>query len=183
MSIDEAGQPSVMQDDADVDVSDVSWLDVPALLIFWILMGIVMLQFFTRYVLNDSLGWTEEIARYLLILVTFIGSITCVRKGAHIFLEFFYRYLPVASIKPLTILIELINTAFYSTAGFLCIQLARETAHQNMVSIQLPKGIIYWIVVVCCFAMAIASAYRVVMRLRTKSADIAEELLNPTNLS
>lgn len=183
MSNDEAGNSPLIQDDAEVDVSDVSWLDAPALIIFWILMCIVMLQFFTRYVLNDSLGWTEEIARYLLILVTFIGSITCVRKGAHIFLEFFYRYLPIILIKPLTILVELINTAFYAIAGYLCIQLALETAHQNMVSIQLPKGIIYWIVVVCCFVMAIASAHRVLMRIRTKSSVIAEELLNPSSQS
>lgn len=183
MSNDEAGNPPLVQDDAAVDVSDVGWLDVPALIIFWILIVIVMLQFFTRYVLNDSLGWTEEIARYLLILVTFIGSITCVRKDAHIFLEFFYRYLPIILIKPLTVLIELINTAFYSIAGYLCIQLALETSHQNMVSIQLPKGIIYWIVVVCCFAMALGSAYRVVMRVRGNSADIADELLNPSSQS
>lgn len=179
----EAGNQPVIQADAEVDVSDVSWLDIPALVIFWILMGIVMLQFFTRYVLNDSLGWTEEIARYLLILVTFIGSITCVRTGTHIFLEFFYRYLPIPLIKPLTVLIEVINTGFYSIAGYLCIQLALETAHQNMVSIQLPKGIIYWIVVVCCFAMALTSANRVVTRVRTKSSDIADELLNPSSQS
>lgn len=183
MSNDEAGNSPLIQNDTEVDVSDVGWFDIPALIIFWILMGIVMLQFFTRYVLNDSLGWTEEIARYLLIMVTFIGSITCVRKGAHIFLEFFYRYLPIILIKPLTVLVELINTLFYSIAGYLCIQLALETAHQNMVSIQLPKGIIYWIVVVCCFAMAITSAYRVVMRVRTRSSEIAEELLNPSRQS
>lgn len=180
---DEAGNLLVVQDDTNVDVSDVSWLDIPALIIFWILMGIVMLQFFTRYVLNDSLGWTEEIARYLLILVTFIGSITCVRKGEHIFLEFFYRYMPIVFIKPLTVLIEVVNTAFFTITGYLCIQLALETSHQNMVSIQLPKGIIYWIVVGCCFAMALASAHRILMRVRTKSSDIAEELLNSSRQS
>lgn len=169
-------------DDA-VDVSDVNWMDAPVLLVFWVLMGIVMLQFFTRYVLNESLGWTEEIARYLLIFVTFMGSITCVRRGAHIFLEFFYRYLPARLIKPLTILVELINTVFFTTLGFLCIQLALETSHQNMVSIQLPKGIIYWSVVVCCFAMALASAYRTVRRIRASSADIAEDMLGTSTVN
>ena len=81
------------------DISDVRWYDIPVLAIFGVLFFIVALQFFTRYVLNDSLGWTEEIARYLLILVGFIGGITAVRKNKHIFLEFMFHYLPRRSLK------------------------------------------------------------------------------------
>ena len=166
-------------DEVSADISDVYWIDAPVLIIFWILLGIVMLQFVTRYVFNDSVGWTEEIARYLLIFLTFIGSVTCVRQGAHIFLEFFYRYVPLAGVKPLTVLVELINTTFFSAAGYLCVELAIETAHQNMVSINLPKGIIYWTVAVCCFAMALLSIYRVVQRLRTPTERIVDDITKP----
>ena len=133
------GQPDVDDNPADlfledgyVDLSDVSWLDAPALIVFWALMLIVMLQFFTRYVLNDSLGWTEEIARYLLIFVTFIGAITCTRLGAHIFLEFFYRYLPRWMIKPVTVIVEIINTLnifniFGLRRSAICITISRRS--------------------------------------------------------
>lgn len=166
--------------DVHEDISDVIWADIPVLIIFWLLLGIVMLQFFTRYVLNDSLGWTEEIARYLLIFLTFVGSITCVRKGAHIFLEFFYRYLPRVLVKPVAVSVELVSTAFYAFAGYLTIQLAQETSAQNMVSIDLPKGIIYWTVMVCFFLMALTAAYRAVLRVRASSDSIAEEMSHPS---
>src|SRR3954466_11426021 len=55
--------------------------------LFWALAIIVFLQFFTRYVMNDSLSWTEEIARYGLMALTFIGGAVVTRKKAHIAVE------------------------------------------------------------------------------------------------
>src|SRR5947209_19120201 len=57
------------------------WL---AFVIFWSLAFIVFLQFFTRYVLNDSLSWTEEIARYGLMWIVFIGGIMVTWRNSHI---------------------------------------------------------------------------------------------------
>jgi TRAP-type C4-dicarboxylate transport system permease small subunit len=54
----------------------------------------VFLQFFTRYVLNDSFAWTEEIATYCLVVIVFLGSSMCVRLSRHIQVDFLYRYLP-----------------------------------------------------------------------------------------
>src|SRR5438128_8224995 len=55
--------------------------------IFWALAFIVFLQFFTRYVLNDSLAWTEEIARYALMWIVFIGGAMVTRRNTHIAVE------------------------------------------------------------------------------------------------
>ncbi len=58
-----------------------------AFVLFWALAFIVFLQFFTRYVLNDSLAWTEEIARYGLMSLAFIGGAVVTRKKTHIAVE------------------------------------------------------------------------------------------------
>jgi len=53
--------------------------------LFYILMFfVVLLQVFARYVISVSIPWTEEVARYLLILITFIGGALGVRDRMHI---------------------------------------------------------------------------------------------------
>ena len=129
-------------------------LDVPALIIFALLFFTVALQFFTRYVLNDSLGWTEEIARYLLILLGFSGSIICVRNNSHIALEFFYRYISATSARWIVIFCRLTVAVFFLYCGYLAIELAQRTS-SHMASVELPKAIIYYLVSAFCFITGI----------------------------
>ena len=69
------------------------WL---TLALFWLMALAVFLQFFTRYVLNDSYAWTEEIATNCLIVMVFMGSAMCVRLARHIQVDLLFRY-PAAS--------------------------------------------------------------------------------------
>lgn len=160
------------------DISDVLIYDIPVLVTFLALFIIVALQFFTRYVLNDSLGWTEEIARYLLIILSFLGSVTCVRKGSHIYLEFFYRYLSAKMAKWLSVTVELGVAVFFCSIGFLGIELAKRTYAQRMVSLDLPKGIIYYTVVLACFAMVIFAAARALRYSRISAGEVMAEKFN-----
>ena len=84
-----------------------------ALVLFWGLAFIVFLQFFTRYVLNDSYAWTEEIATYCLIGVVFIGSAMCVRLSRHIQVDLVFRYLPHAVGRALSTVIDLVVSAAF----------------------------------------------------------------------
>jgi TRAP-type transport system small permease protein len=49
---------------------------------------IIALQVFYRYILNDPLSWTEEIARYLMIWICFLGSAMALKYGEHISVSF-----------------------------------------------------------------------------------------------
>ena len=159
------------------NISDIKWFDIPVLVLFFTLTVIVALQFITRYILNDSLSWTEEIARYLLIILCFVGSISCVRNSRHIFLEFFYRYLSAKAVKGVVLFVEILVTGFFAFLSWLSLELGRETT-QNMVSIRVPKNVIYYIIAIACFATVVFAVLNIVRYLKTPAGDIYSDKLN-----
>lgn len=165
--------PSVAPEDEEVDLSDLRWEDGIVLVAFWVLAVVVFLQFFTRYVLNDSLGWTEEIARYLLIAVTFVGCVMATRKHSHIAVEFIYRWAPRPVRRLAQAVIDLVCVAFFAAMAVFSWQIAGRTM-QMMVSIDVPKSIIYHVVSLCFAAMAAHAAWRAVRHLRTGSSRLID---------
>lgn len=152
---DPAGQPALEAIefvDPPIDLSDQNWTDSFVFVLFWMLAFIVFLQFFTRYILNDSIAWTEEIARYFLIAVTFVGSVMAVRKESHIAVEFLYRWLSRPMRRAMQTIVDVVAVVFYAALTVYSIQLAGRT-QQAMVSIQVPKSIVYWAVALCFAAM------------------------------
>jgi len=132
--------------DAPIDISKYRFEDWIALAFFWALAGVIFHQFFTRYALNDSAAWTEEIARYLLICVVFVGAAISVRKNNHVQVDFFYRILPRPLMRLMSTLVDLFRVAFFGYAVWLTWKLIQLIGGQQMSIIDWPIGIVYSVV-------------------------------------
>jgi TRAP-type C4-dicarboxylate transport system permease small subunit len=163
------------EEEAHVDLSDLRWSDALVFAIFWILFGIVFLQFFTRYVLNNSLGWTEEIARYLLILVTFVGSVTAMRKGSHIAVEALLVYLPREARHWTLVAVDGLVALFCGAMAWYAYQLGA-LAPGYMVSIDIPKSYLYWAVSAALVGVTVHATVRFLRRLGRREADATHSL-------
>jgi TRAP-type C4-dicarboxylate transport system permease small subunit len=51
---------------------------------------VVCIGVFFRYVLNNSLVWTEEVAKYTMVWLAFIGSPVAMEKGGHVAIEMLF---------------------------------------------------------------------------------------------
>lgn len=147
--LDETGLHAV---DEPIDLSVYRWEDWLTLVIFWILAYTVFHQFFTRYVLSDSAAWTEEIARYLLIVVTFLGGSMAVRRNTHIHVEFVYRYLSPGAGRALSTFVDLVRFAFLGYATWLSIELVPKMNNLRMTVVDMPMSYVY-VFVAAGFAM------------------------------
>lgn len=59
-----------------------------------LMSAIIVAQVFFRYVLNNSLSWSEELARYLFIWTIYIGISYGVKMDKHVAVDAVYSYMP-----------------------------------------------------------------------------------------
>jgi len=142
--------PKVMGDDGEfhavdeaVDLSGTPLEGWIALGLFWALGGVVFTQFFTRYVLNDSAAWTEEIARYLLIAMVFVGAAIGVVKNNHIQVDLLYRYLPRAAARTLSTVVDAVRVAFLGAMTVYTALMMEKMGNYKMTIVDLPMNIVY----------------------------------------
>ena len=133
-----------------------------AFVIFWGLAFIVFLQFFTRYVLNDSLSWTEEIARYGLMWIVFIGGIMVTRRNTHIAVELLSNVMqPGPARAALLALVDFIKLGFLGLLAWLSFTITERMHMQRMTVFDLPMSYVYGGVALGCIFMFVRQAINV----------------------
>jgi TRAP-type C4-dicarboxylate transport system permease small subunit len=158
--------PKVMGDDGQfhavdeaVDLSGTTVEGWAALGLFWLLGATVFYQFFTRYVLNDSASWTEEIARYLLIGTVFVGAAIGVAKNNHIQVDLLYRYLPHGVARALATAVDVVRIAFCGAMTVYTGQMMAKMSSYKMTIIDLPMNLVYGVCLLGFAAMTLRSAW------------------------
>lgn len=141
----------VEDEDIAIEHHPEDWL---AFAIFWSLAFIVFLQFFTRYVLNDSLSWTEEIARYGLMWVTFIGGALVTRKNSHIAVELLSNVMRPGPMRAaLLAFVDAIKLGFLGLLAYFSLTIVERMHYQRMTVFELPMSLVYGGVGIGCFLM------------------------------
>jgi TRAP-type C4-dicarboxylate transport system permease small subunit len=153
-----------------VDLSVYGFEDWVSFGFFWILALVIFYQFFTRYALNDSASWTEEIARYLLICVTWVGAAIATRKNNHVQVDFFYRLLPAPLMRVMSTLVDAVRIAFLGYACVLTVELMRKIGGQPMAIIDWPIGLVYGVVLFGFALMTFRAVQVAILNWRRKAS-------------
>ncbi len=77
-----------------------------------VMSALIIAQIFMRFVIGSSITWSEELARYLFIWMTWIGTSYAVKKHAHIRVTAFTQKVPQRLTHHLSIFTHLVFLAF-----------------------------------------------------------------------
>ena len=122
-----------------------------------IMTVVIGLQVFMRYVMQDSLSWSEELARYLFIFFIYAGISYGVKMRRHIRVEAFTMWMPARVQAVIKIIAQILFMAF----AVIVIYYGYETStrifklKQVSAALDLPMGYVYATLPFCYVMVAI----------------------------
>lgn len=73
-----------------------------------VLAVILIAAVFFRYALNDAIAWSEEVSKYLMVWLTFLGAPVALKHGAHINIDLVTKLFPPRGRQAFYLVINLI---------------------------------------------------------------------------
>jgi TRAP-type C4-dicarboxylate transport system permease small subunit len=91
------------------------FLDNINLFLFVVLIILATAQVLFRYVIQYPLPWTEELARFTLVWVTFLGAASITRRKLHLAVDFFISRMPLRASRVISFFFYLLILIFLGT--------------------------------------------------------------------
>jgi TRAP-type C4-dicarboxylate transport system permease small subunit len=123
-----------------------SWIEYLLFGLGFTMTVVVAVQVFCRYVLNQSLFWSEELARYLLVWLSFLGASVAYRRQAHPGIDVLYARLPAAWQRITATTVHLASLSLFAVMIFFGYRFAYFVRLQISPALYLPKWIVFSII-------------------------------------
>lgn len=108
--------------------------------------AVVTLEVFFRYYLNDSLFWAEELARYILVWLTFLGATSAYRRGAHPGLDLLTAKMGSRLHRANRILVHILCLGFFLVMIIFGVKFSYFVRLQITPALGLPKWIVFAVI-------------------------------------
>ncbi len=108
--------------------------------------SIVILEVIFRYLLNHSLFWAEELARYILVWLTFLGATAAYHRKAHPGIDILTSKLGPRLRRANTLLVHCISLCLFGVMIYYGIAFSYFVRLQITPALSLPKWIIFAVI-------------------------------------
>lgn len=109
-----------------------------------LMTGATLSGVLARYVLNDALTWSEEVARYSMVWLSFLGGGLVFRHGGHIAIDMFIRKIPEGLWRHIVFGIsQLIILAFLAVLLWKGLDMLERSSQMTTPALQMPMMLPY----------------------------------------
>ena len=119
------------------------------------LVVVVSAAVISRFVLNAPLTWPEELARFLLVALTFFGAALAARRGEHILVNYVGTFLPARAHLWTTLVVDLLTCAFLVLFTILGLQMIDRMWVSVSPALSIRMGFVYICVPVATTLMTV----------------------------
>jgi TRAP-type transport system small permease protein len=106
-----------------------------------VMATLVFVNVVTRYVLNFSIIWAEEVSQYLMIWIAYLGAGLALREGRHVAVEMLQDRLPTTLCRTLRMAVGGLVLAFLGIVTVLGFQFAVFVWNQETPVLNISLGI------------------------------------------
>lgn len=129
---------------SDVDVIIEKVQTYVCFFLFALIVILGSIQIFARFVLNNSIQWTEEVMRFSCIWLTFVGSSLTIRREGHVAVDILPNAIKNLKIKAgLYVITRLICVLFLILLLPASLELISKTTNSMAATINIPFSFIY----------------------------------------
>lgn len=149
------------------------WLcEITTTLILWVTVVVIFVQVIARYILEVSLPWTEEFARFAFLWLIFLANAMAERQKEHFRVTYFVEQAPRPLRYAFWAVGELLVLVFFIWLLFDSLQFVRMGQRMISTVLQLRLDYIYW-------ALPVAILFSLLNRSRNIVAVLRDRPDNP----
>lgn len=137
---------------------------------------IVTAQVVSRYVVGRPFTWSEELARYIFVWMTFLGMAVGVKQGSHVALDILVKKLKGVSQKTLMIINNALLLVFSISLSVSGIKLVQLGMLQKSPTLQIPMQFVYIVIPISGILMTYFILGHMIRILTGKASIEKEEL-------
>ncbi|HEC60672.1 MAG TPA: TRAP transporter small permease [bacterium] len=137
----------------------------------FIMIVVVVAQVFCRFVLGFSLFWSEELAKYLMAGMVFIGTSIAIQRGEMAALTFVQERFPKPVTKALVVLSNLGIITLMSVVGWSGLTLVIEAVDQTTATLGIAMAVPFAVIPLGS-ALIVLQALRVLFNALLKPSEI-----------
>ena len=136
-----------------------SILEMVIVVIVGIMVANIAAGVFFRYVLQNSLFWTEELGRYLMVWAGYLGAVLAMREDGHVGITAVVSALPPAGRRIANTFAKLIVLAFLLVIVVMSFTHLKTLTIQRSSAMEIPMIIPYLSVTVGTMLMAVETIF------------------------